>query len=200
MQSLIQTPSSSPTSSMTTMPGRITPIPESGRYTPVTSTPVKERGARESTAGSLERKVQTFPRRKISLDSRLPTMEKEKKTQRPTTPSSTTGSLGTKKTAVQGGQQLYIPPVLPPKKENWMPDQQVSICVICHEKFSMVSYSNRFRYCSKRSEEGMGWNEHGLFLVQKGYAVSGPKPQPPPPWIFIEFSNDANTGIVFVRK
>lgn len=138
MQSLIQTPSSSPTFSVTTLPGRITPIPESGRYTPVTSTPVKEKGARDSAGGSLERKVQTVPRRKVSLDSRLLTMEKEKKTQRPTTPSSTTGSLGTKKTVVQGGQQLYIPPVQPPKKENWMPDQQVSICVICHEKFSMV--------------------------------------------------------------
>ena len=156
MQSLIQTPSSSPTSSMITMPGRITPIPESGRYTPTTSTPVKERGAREFAAGSQERKAHTVPRRKISLDSRLLTMEKEKKTQRPTTPSSTTGSLGTKKTAVIGGQQLYIPPVQPPKKENWMPDQQVSICVICHEKFSMVRKSNRFQYCSKSSEEGTG--------------------------------------------
>jgi len=68
-------------------------------------------------------------------------MEKEKKTQRATTPSSTTGSLGTKRTAIQAGQQLYIPPVQPPKRENWMPDQQVSICVICHEKFSMVSCS-----------------------------------------------------------
>ena len=138
MQSLIQTPSSSPTSSVATMPGRITPIPESGRYTPVTSTPMKEKGGRDSAAGSQERKVQTVPRRKVSLDSRLLTMEKEKRTQRPTTPSSTNGSLGTKKIMIQGGQQLYIPPVQPPKKENWMPDQQVSICVICHEKFSMV--------------------------------------------------------------
>lgn len=138
MQSLIQTPSSSPTSSVATMPGRITPIPESGRYTPVTSTPMKEKGGRDSAAGSQERKVQTVPRRKVSLDSRLLTMEKEKRTQRPTTPSSTSGSLGTKKIMIQGGQQLYIPPVQPPKKENWMPDQQVSICVICHEKFSMV--------------------------------------------------------------
>ena len=138
MQSLIQTPSSSPTSSVATMPGRITPIPESGRYTPVTSTPMKEKGGRDSAAGRQERKVQTVPRRKVSLDSRLLTMEKEKRTQRPTTPSSTSGSLGTKKIMIQGGQQLYIPPVQPPKKENWMPDQQVSICVICHEKFSMV--------------------------------------------------------------
>ena len=148
MQSLIQTPSSSPTSSMT---GRITPIPESGRFTPATSTPVKERGGRESAAGSLERKAHTVPRRKISLDSRLLTTEKERKTQRPATPTSTSGSLGTKKTAVQGGQQLYIPPVVPPKKENWMPDQQVSICVICHEKFSMVSCSDRFPMLSKEA-------------------------------------------------
>lgn len=190
MQSLIQTPSSSPTSSVTTMGGRITSIPESGRYTPVTSTPVKERGARESVAGSLERKVQTFPRRKISLDSRLFTMEKEKKTQRPATPSSTTGSLGTKKTAVQGGQQLYIPPVLPPKKENWMPDQQVSICVICHEKFSMVSCSDRFRCCPKRGEDGMGWSEDGFFLFKKGMQKGGRVARSPNPlhlicyWVF----------------
>lgn len=151
MQSLIQTPSSSPTSSITAMPGRITPIPETGRYTPTTSTPVKERGGRESAAGSLERKAHTIPRRKISLDSRLLTMEKEKKPQRPATPTSTSGSLGTKKTAVQGGQQLYIPPVMPPKKENWMPDQQVSVCVICHEKFSMVSCSDRFLMLSKEA-------------------------------------------------
>lgn len=141
MQSLIQTPSSSPTPSASTMGGRITPITESGRYTPVTSTPVKERGARESLTGSLERKVQTVPRRKISLDSRFLTMEKEKKTQRPSTPPRTIGSLGTKRAAVQGGQQLFIPPIVPPKMENWMPDQQVSLCVICPEKFSMVSFS-----------------------------------------------------------
>ena len=145
MQSLIQTPSSSPTSSMTAMPGRMTPIPESGRFTPATSTPVKERGGRESATGSLERKAHTVPRRKISLDSRLLT------TPRPATPTSTSGSLGTKKTAAQGGQQLYIPPVVPPKKENWMPDQQVSICVICHEKFSMVSCSDRFSMLSKET-------------------------------------------------
>ena len=125
MQSLIQTPSSSPTASSNLL--------ESGRYTPVTSTPAKERGAREAAVGSLERKVQTGPRRKISLDSRLATLQKQG------TPPRTIGTLGTKWTAVQGGQQLYIPPVLPPKMEDWMPDQQVSLCVICHEKFSMVS-------------------------------------------------------------
>lgn len=66
-------------------------------------------------------------------------MEKEKKTQKQATPPRAAGTLGTKRTAVQGGQQLYIPPHVPPKMENWMPDQQVSLCVICHEKFSMVS-------------------------------------------------------------
>ena len=150
MQSLIQTPSSSPTPSSTTMGGRITPILESGRYTPVTSTPVKERGARESVAGSLERKAQTIPRKKISLDSRLVALEKEKKSQKQATPPRTIGSLGTKRTALQGGQQLYIPPVVPPKMENWMPDQQVSICVICHEKFSMVSCYIIYIKLSKR--------------------------------------------------
>lgn len=144
MQTLIQTPSSSPTSS-TTMGGRVTPLLESGRYTPVTSTPVKERGAHESVAGSLERKVQTVPRRRISADSR--TFDKEKKSQRLSTPLRTTGSLGRKVsqvTAVHGGQQVYIPPSVPPKMANWMPDQQVSMCVICSEKFSMVRHICEF--------------------------------------------------------
>ena len=153
MQSLIQTPSSSPTPSTSTMGGRITPLLEAGRYTPVTSTPVKERGARDSVAGVLERKVQTVPRRKISLDPRLVTLEKEKKSQRQATPPRSTGSLGRNRSAIQGGQQLYIPPVVPPKMEDWMPDQQVSLCVICHEKFSMVSWG----------DGSGGWQEGGVY-------------------------------------
>lgn len=140
MQSLIHTPSSSPTPS-TSMGGRMTPLPESGRYTPVTSTPVKDRGARESGVGSVERKSQTVPRRRISTESRTLALEKEKKTQRQSTPPRTTVSLGRKTsqmTAVHGGQQMFVPPAAPPKKANWMPDQQVSICVICRETFSMV--------------------------------------------------------------
>lgn len=139
----MQTPSSSPTPS-TTMGGRLTPFQEPGHYTPITSTPVKERGARESGTGSLERKVHTIPRRKISTDSR--TFEKEKKTQRQSTPPRTAGSLGRKisqvTATVPGGQQVFIPPSVPPKMANWMPDHQVSMCVMCSEKFSMV------RHCS----------------------------------------------------
>lgn len=136
MQALTKTPSSSPTFS-TTMGGRLTPFHESGRYTPVTSTPVKERGSRESVAGSLERKAQTIPRRKISVDSRV--FERDRKNQRQSTP--TSGSLGRKisqTTATPGGQHVFIPPSVPPKMADWMPDQQVSKCVICSEKFSMV--------------------------------------------------------------
>lgn len=137
MQTLTQTPSSSPTFS-TTMGGRVTPFQESGRYTPVTSTPVRERVSRESVAGSVERKVHTIPRRKISTDSRV--LEKEKKTQRLSTPPRTVMSLGRKVTAAHGGQQVFVPPDVPPKMTDWMPDQQVSMCVICGEKFSMVRH------------------------------------------------------------
>ena len=140
MQTLTQTPSSSPTHS-TSMGRRVTPFQESGRYTPVTSTPVRERVSRESVAGIVERKVQTVPRRKISADSRV--FEKEKKTQRLSTPPRTVMSLGRKisqVTAAHGCQQVFIPPDVPPKMADWMPDHQVSMCVICGEKFSMVRH------------------------------------------------------------
>lgn len=150
MQSLIQTPSSSPTTS-TTMGGRIT-LQEPGRYTPITSTPVKERGARDSVAGSLERKSQTLPRRKVSTEVRTLTLEKERKAQRQATMPRTTASLGRKisqTTAGYGGQQMYIPPVAAPKMANWMPDQQVSKCVICNEKFSMFNRRHHCRRCGR---------------------------------------------------
>lgn len=159
MRSLIQTPSSSPTPS-TSMGGRMTPLPESGRYTPVTSTPVKDRGARESGVGSVERKSQTVPRRRISTESRTLALEKEKKTQRQSSPQRTTGSMGRKTsqmTAVHGGQQMFVPPAAPPKKANWMPDQQVSMCVICREIFSMVGPRTLCASYSKVS--WVGWSE-----------------------------------------
>lgn len=118
MQSLIQAPSSSPSTPVSFL--------ESGRYTPVTSV----FGTRDTTVGNVERKVQTAPRRKISYESRSVTPQKK------TASSRATGSLGTRRSA-------YIPPVVPPKMEDWMPDQQVSLCVICQERFSMVSTMSR---------------------------------------------------------
>ena len=134
MQSLTQTPSSSPTSS-TTGGGRTSVSHESGRYTPVTSTPVKERGGREFAPGSLEQKAQTLPsRRKISMESRL--NENERRTQHQSTPPRTT-SQGRK---ISHGrvQQEFTLPSMPPKMADWMPDHRVTKCVICSEKFSMV--------------------------------------------------------------
>lgn len=118
MQSLIQAPLSSPTTPVSFL--------ESGRYTPVTSV----FGTRDTTVGNVERKAQTAPRRKISYESRLVTLQKKAASPR------ATGSLGTRRSA-------YIPPVVPPKMEDWMPDQQVSLCVICQERFSMVINMSR---------------------------------------------------------
>ena len=139
MQSLTQTPSSSPTSSITGG-GRTSVSHESGRYTPVISTPVKERGGREFAPGSLEQKAQTLPsRRKISMESRL--SENERRTQHQSTPARTT-SQGRKISQVAGGhgrvQLEFTLPNMPPKMADWMPDHQVTKCVICSEKFSMV--------------------------------------------------------------
>lgn len=138
MQSLTQTPSSSPTPS-TTGGGRTSLSHESGRYTPVTSTPVKERGGRDFVPGSLEQKAQSLPpRRKISMESRL--NENERKTQHQSTPPRTT-SVGRKVSQVAGGhgvQQEFTLPNMPPKMADWMPDHQVTKCVICGDKFSMV--------------------------------------------------------------
>ena len=137
MQSLTQTPSSSPTPS-TTGGSRVSVSHESGRYTPVTSTPVKERGGRESAPGSLEQKPQTFPRRKMSMESRL--HENERKTQHQSTPPRATsqGRKISQVTVGNGVQQEFALPNMPPKMADWMPDQQVTRCVICSDKFSMV--------------------------------------------------------------
>lgn len=148
MQSLTQTPSSSPTSS-TTMGSRTAPFQESGRFTPVTSTPVKERAGREVVIGSLDRKVQTMSRRKISTDSAV--LEREKKSQHQSTPPRTVSTARkiSQVTAGHGGQQVFTLPNIPPKMADWMPDQQVSTCVICSDKFSMFNRRHHCRRCGR---------------------------------------------------
>lgn len=37
--------------------------------------------------------------------------------------------------------KIYVPPAIPPSKEEWMTDAQALKCIICEEAFSMVSNS-----------------------------------------------------------
>ena len=142
MQSLMQSQASSPTS-ITTMGGRNTPLRPSGRHFSMTSAPTKERVDRDvaRVSGSLDRKS--------LLHTHVSAAGSEKKFQRhsQTNPPRLSEMSGRtvsaeetwkKASAMQWGQQYYVPPIVPPKKADWMPDEEVLSCVICSELFSMV--------------------------------------------------------------
>ncbi|XP_048586399.1 zinc finger FYVE domain-containing protein 26-like isoform X2 [Nematostella vectensis] len=49
----------------------------------------------------------------------------------------------------RGGQQTYLPPAIPPRKEEWMPDAQATACVICTEPFGMFNRRHHCRRCGR---------------------------------------------------
>ena len=112
---------------MATFGGHVTPVPSGSRQMPSATTPIKESSDQTSLAGSPDRRGRKTPghSRNPSLGRKVSVEEMQR------------GSLK-RMTGVNDGQLTYVPPSVPPKREDWIRDEQVSSCMVCHEQFSMV--------------------------------------------------------------
>ena len=121
MHSLTYARSSSPSQS-SILSGQVGSL-SSGRATPMMSTPIKDKD-RDSMAGSTEKRV----RERVSTPCRVGALERKTSSDSILKRSATTGDA----------HASFVPPAVTPRKEDWMPDDQFSSCVICQGPFSMV--------------------------------------------------------------
>ena len=120
---------SASSSVMSAIGGRVTPSSSLGRQAPLSTAWAREQGDQSPLPGSPDRRNRRTPghSRNSSLSRKISGEVMLK------------GSLK-RSDGMPEAQLTYLPPAVPPNKENWIRDEQVSSCMVCHEQFSMVRF------------------------------------------------------------